>query len=203
MTYEIPVGQYFQGNFDYLVFINDHDVADSAAESRFRNVRIYEGQITSAPMLSVTLNGTAQSLPVTSYGGATQDKVGTASVSGDGSELTMAGNLWKKVALPVDLSASATMTFEFFSSAQGDIHGIGFDNDLGVTGRTHFRLYGTQGWGIADFADYGASVGTWKSYTVNVGQFFTGDFQYLTFSADHDVASPTAESKFRNIVINE
>ena len=40
--YRIPVGEFFTGEFEYLVFANDHDVPGADAESVFSNVRIFE-----------------------------------------------------------------------------------------------------------------------------------------------------------------
>jgi len=41
-AYVIPVGAYYTGEMNYLVFVNDHDVSEPFAESRFRNIRFYE-----------------------------------------------------------------------------------------------------------------------------------------------------------------
>ena len=40
--YRIPVGHYYQGPFQYLVLMNDHDVDRPTADSRFRNVTVLE-----------------------------------------------------------------------------------------------------------------------------------------------------------------
>ena len=40
--FRIRVGRAYQGRFRYLVFMNDHDVDQPTADSRFRNVAIYE-----------------------------------------------------------------------------------------------------------------------------------------------------------------
>jgi hypothetical protein len=41
-AYEIPLGSYLTGSMNYLVFINDHDVASPNAQSYFRSVRVFE-----------------------------------------------------------------------------------------------------------------------------------------------------------------
>ncbi len=41
--YIIPVGQFYQGRFNYLFFVADHDRNPRNGNSYFRNVRIYEG----------------------------------------------------------------------------------------------------------------------------------------------------------------
>jgi len=40
--YTIPIGQFYTGNFPYLVFANDHDVSNPTGESFFKNILIYE-----------------------------------------------------------------------------------------------------------------------------------------------------------------
>jgi len=40
--YVIPLGQYYTGKVEYLLFVNDHDVSNPTSESRFSNVRVYE-----------------------------------------------------------------------------------------------------------------------------------------------------------------
>jgi len=41
-SYQIPVGEYYTGTFQYLVFIADKDSGGSSQDSTFRNVLIYE-----------------------------------------------------------------------------------------------------------------------------------------------------------------
>lgn len=141
------------------------------------------------------------------YGGS-QAGNPAVTVSPDGSMLTIQGNGWKKIALSPpynvvhSVSASTVLEFEFKSTAQGEIHGIGFDTDNSISPDRTFQLYGTQTWGLQDYHNYNP-VDDWKLYKILVGQFYTGLMPYLVFSNDHDVASPTAVSMFRNIRIYE
>ena len=41
--YVIPVGNFYQGNYDRLVFINDNDATANSHNSTFSNVKVYEG----------------------------------------------------------------------------------------------------------------------------------------------------------------
>jgi hypothetical protein len=65
--YTINVGSYYTGDFTTLFFVNDDD-ANSAAESYFSNIKIYEDE----PM---ALSGliTLETSDISSYGGATRD----------------------------------------------------------------------------------------------------------------------------------
>lgn len=129
----------------------------------------------------------------------------TASVADGGSTLHLTGNAWKKIDFPYAITPNTILEFDFKSSAQGEIHGIGFDTDLSLSERRAFQLYGTQEWrwGISDFADYGSDAPGWKHYEIPVGQFYTGSFQHLFFAMDHDVSNPTGESYFANVRVYE
>ncbi|GAB5495479.1 MAG: hypothetical protein Phyf2KO_05590 [Phycisphaerales bacterium] len=50
VTYQIRVGDHFQGDFDRMFFVNDHDAGGQDGESAFRGIKVYEdgqGQIAS------------------------------------------------------------------------------------------------------------------------------------------------------------
>ncbi|MCP4967126.1 MAG: hypothetical protein GY926_18075, partial [bacterium] len=61
-----------------------------------------------------------------------------------------------------------------------------------------FQVFGTQTWGIQDFHSY-VAPGVVR-YEIPVGEFYTGDFDYLVFLTDDD-ANANAESVFSNITI--
>ncbi|MES9993736.1 MAG: RHS repeat-associated core domain-containing protein, partial [Candidatus Thiodiazotropha sp.] len=191
MRLVIPVGQYFTGTMQWLTFINDHDVASPTAQSRFSNVRVYEasGQ---APV-------DFEQTTVLSYGGAGQDVNGTATVQGN--SLTLTGNTWKRIAFPYTITPDTVLEFDFESSAEGEIQGIGFDIDSIIDPAWSFKVYGSQSWGIQDAGSYtGSGV---MRLVIPVGQYITGTMQWLTFINDHDVASPTAQSRFSNVRVYE
>jgi hypothetical protein len=151
--------------------------------------------------LNVEIEGQAASYEVLSYGGSNQDISGTATTYNNGMAMTLVGNLWKKVDLgSVNIGPNTILEFDFSSTDQGEIHGIGFDNDNSISRETTFKLYGTQRWGRENYADYQASDGT-KHYSIPVGQYFTGTYRYLTFVMDNDAGS--GESVFSSIVIRD
>ena len=45
VTVEIPVGDYFTGDFAYLVFVNDDDINPQTGNALFRNITFAEGEI--------------------------------------------------------------------------------------------------------------------------------------------------------------
>jgi subtilisin family serine protease len=189
MHYTIPVGQHFTGTFDYMVFANDHDVPSPTAESWFSNVKVYEA----APATSYAVDFAA--MQVGSYGANDVDSVMT--VEDGGVSLRVTGNGWKMIMLPTEITPNSMLEFDFSSSAQGEVHGIGFDTDLAISSTRTFRLYGSQRWGLRQYATY-VGPGT-MHFTIPVGQYFTGRFAYLVLANDHDVASPTAESWFSDV----
>jgi len=141
---------------------------------------------------------------IESYGG-NQDVNAVASVLDDGATLQIVGNGWKKIALPYNIihsvNGSTVLEFDFMSTAQGEIHGIGFDTDDALSSDRTFKLYGTQNWGIPDYNNYAADAPNWKHYKIPIGLFYTGQMNYLIFANDQDAGSPPAESYFRNIEI--
>lgn len=131
-----------------------------------------------------------------------QDVNAVATVEDAGKALRIVGNGWKKIAFaqPLSVTSGTVIEFDFMSSAEGEIHGIGFDTDDDQSENLTFQLYGTQSWSIQDVNDYQDGDGV-KHYAIPVGRFFTGDMDFLTFVNDHDVPAPTGESYFANIVI--
>lgn len=197
-TYQIPVGNFFTGDFNYLTLINDHDVANPTAESLFENLKLYEAEA------AVTLGNTLETAGISSYGN--QDLNSFVSFSEDKSQIEIEGNAWKKLSLGngYTVTHNTILEFEFQSTAEGELHGIGFDTDNSIadSGSHRFQLFGTERNGRQRFNNYDPSQG-WKSYRIPVGGFFTGDFNYLTLVNDHDVSNPTGESLFRNIKLYE
>lgn len=138
--------------------------------------------------------------PVISYG-INQD-AGVFALADGGRELYIANNAWKAIELPYTITPHTVVELEFRSTIEGEIHGFGFDDDLGISPAFTFRLYGTQNWGISDFATYNGS-GNWQAYRIPVGAFLSGEAAYFFFAADHDLGARNGNSYFRNIRIYE
>jgi hypothetical protein len=132
-----------------------------------------------------------------------QDKRAKVNFSEDSSEVQLEGNGWKKLGLDYTITADTILEFDFKSTAEGEIQGIGFDTDDSLSSNQFFKLYGTQSWGIKDFNNYSDTAGEWQSYQIRVGDFFTGQMNYLVLGNDHDVKNPNAASQFRNIQVYE
>ena len=117
---------------------------------------------------------------IDSYGGG-QDSGGKALLSQVNQQLELSGNTWKKFDLGgYEVTKNTVLEFDFQSTREAEISGIGFDNDDSIDQSDTFQISGTQDWGIDAFDNYVINSG-WKTYSINAGDYFSGDFQYLTF----------------------
>ena len=138
------------------------------------------------------------SYALNSYGG-TQDN-GSISLYGSGEGVVLTDNAWKSISLNYTVTSNTVIDFEFGSTAQGEIHGIGFDNNNSISSNYTIQVYGTQNWGNRTY-DY-TNPGYWQTFSVPIGQIYTGTFDRLFFTNDNDAGSGN-NSYFRNIVIHE
>lgn len=137
---------------------------------------------------------------IVSYGGG-QDQ-GSVDILDDGQTIRLRNNAWKAILLDYQVTENTVISFDFGSTQQGEIHGIGFDNNNSISSNRTFRLFGTQNWGISNYDNY-SNVGYWTSYSIPVGDFYTGDFSRLFFAMDHDSQPRNGTSFFTNIQIYE
>jgi len=200
--YRIPVGEFFTGDFRYLVLINDHDVREANAHAVFRNIRLHDGEQPVSVPQTATEDGVLdlQNVRLQSYGGP-QDSPGGTVVTPDGAGIQITGNRWKAIELPYTVTANTVLEFDFQSNQQGEVHGVGFDSDLNVSIEHAFQIYGTQQTSLRQFATY-AGAGS-QHYRIPIGEFFTGDFRYLVLINDHDVREANAHAVFRNIRLHD
>ena len=141
---------------------------------------------------------------IQSYGGR-QDRASWMKHSHQNMGVKIRGNGWKRLGIDYNITPDTMMRVEFRNWAEGEIQGIGFDSDNRIRRNDKGRMFqfaGTQNWGNDDFNDYVTGEG-WKTYEIPVGEYFTGNVDYLTFANDHDVSRPDAMSQFRNIELFE
>jgi hypothetical protein len=134
------------------------------------------------------------------YGGD-QDKpsTGAVTVEDGGLTLSMNGNRWQKISFPYTIAEDTVLEFDFESTAQGEVQGIGFDNDNSLSSNRIFNVYGSQNYGIQPYRYTG--TGNKQHFSIPVGQHFTGNcFNWLVFVHDDD-ASPYGNAKISNIHI--
>ncbi len=138
---------------------------------------------------------------VVSYDANDNDQ-GTATVQDGGATVFMTGNAWKAVPINYTLTPNTVIEFDFRSTTQGEIHEVAFDNDLTFAPNARMVVYGTQGF-AGDFANpIYTGGGAWQTLAYNIGNVFTGTFQYLVLTADDD-ATGNGNSYYRNFKIYE
>jgi|GEM_PF-332912 len=127
---------------------------------------------------------------------------GTATLQNGGTEVLITGNGWKAIDVSYNFTASTVLTFEFRSTTQGEIHEVGFDNDLIFDAPHRIVIYGNQGFaGTFSNPTYTGS-GNWETFTIPINGQITGTFQYVVLTADDD-ATGNGISEFRNIQLFE
>ena len=144
------------------------------------------------------------------FSGYTSGGNGTVQVSDAGSTIQLSGNIWTKLNFAYNVTPYTVLEFQFRSDAMGYDHEIGFDNDNNYWNTdwnkpTGFKLYGTQTWPGWNLALNNYSGTEWKSYSINIGQLYTGVIQYLFFNNQTNniftgaQGNALANSFFRNI----
>ncbi len=157
------------------------------------DVSVEDGDVTPPTCPPITIS------TVNSYGG-TQDAAGDFAVQDGGSTLFMENNTWKYISFPYTVTTNTVIDFEFRSTSEGEIHGIGFDSDNSISSNLTFKVHGIQNWGITNYDNYSGS--DWVAYSIPVGSFYTGSFDRMFFTNDNDAGSGN-NSYFRNIVVRE
>ena len=215
--YEIPVGQFTTGTFNFLTFANDDD-ANANAQAQYRNVELLNtgtGVVNPPPtggndLLNVSIRGASLGKEVTSYAGAAQNPNITATVAGNNNqELQLQGNGFRKVNIGgYQVTNNTRLSFGFRSQDGGEVQGIGFDNNNSLSraadADNFFQVAGSDRFGTTDVSQY--EVGTlngFTQYVIPVAEAgLSGSFNFLTFANDDD-RDASAQSQFNNVQLSE
>ncbi len=191
---EINLADYV-GNDEVVLSFNGTTGTSYRSDIAIDNIQITAGSsdIEDCPTLSFT------GISVNAYGGS-QDN-GTSEIAENGDRLNISNNAWKSIDFSYSVTANTILAFEFKSSQEGEIHGIGFDTDANISSQYTFKVHGTQNWGILNYDTYSGS--DWVTYTINVGNSYMGTFNKLFFVGDNDNGPAGDNSSFRNIAIYE
>jgi subtilisin family serine protease len=119
----------------------------------------------------------------------------------DAATLRLTNNTWLRSAQSYTVTANTVIEFQFASSAQGEIHAIGFDENQTLNDAPrHHQFWGTQNWTGAGKAEVTAQQytggGSFQTFQVHPGDFFTGTGMRLVFANDNDTGSGN-EGRFR------
>ncbi|TCI91769.1 M20/M25/M40 family metallo-hydrolase [Tenacibaculum sp. M341] len=128
-----------------------------------------------------------------------QDSNGAFNITNSGNSLELTNNTWKYININYNVTSNTIIEFEFSSSSQGEIHGIGFEDDNNLTSSRYFKIHGTQNYGVTNYDNYSSGTTT---YAIPVGSFYTGNMDRLVFINDNDAGSGNT-STFSNVKIYE
>ena len=165
------------------------DVGDTSTMSKSVEVVAAEAD---APVLDFTT--------AAMVGYANQDRGGTVSIVDTGKHAVLSGNTWKRFLLDYNLTPDTVLEFEFLSRRAAEIHGIGLEQDNGLSPERIFQLYGSQSWGRQAFRNYTPSA--WQQYRIPVGRFYVGRANALVLVNDDD-GGRGAVGEFRNVRLYE
>ncbi len=202
-SYSIKVGDYFTGNIDRLSFINDDDRTNGNSWSAYRDVTLRE----ETPPLELVINnnGNNQTTEIQPYSVQDDEKSKIKNTLSGTNGLRIDGNGWKGVNIgDYQVTANTVLEFEFYTTSEGEIQGIGLDNDNNYTNSSNqiFQLLGTQPYGNQAFNNYQLGNG-WKSYSIKVGDYFTGNIDRLSFINDDDRTNGNSWSAYRDVTLRE
>ena len=140
----VPIGWYYTGAMDRLYFVLDDDNAPKDGTAHFARIKLYE----------TGCNGCApyklDDYTVSSYGG-TQD-AGSYQFTEGGYGIRLTNNAWKSLNIAYIITPNTVLEFDYYSTAEAEVHGIGLDDNMSAQGIRTFQLHGTQAYGIADFS---------------------------------------------------
>ena len=106
------------------------------------------------------------------------------------------------ITLDYTVTVNTVIEFDYFSTAEGEIQGLGFDRDDGISSGYTFTVFGTQDWGNSTYETYDGNEGSWVHYKIDVGSFYQGDFNRLFFVNDDDTYVG-ANGSYSNVAIYE
>ncbi len=134
---------------------------------------------------------------IIAYDAADNDN-GTATTNANNTEVLITGNGWKAIPINYTFTASTVISFEFRSTVEGEIHEVGFDNDLIFDPPHRIVIYGDQGYAGTFSNPIYTGSGNWETF--NIPANFTGTFQYMVLTADDD-ATGNGISEFRFVLL--
>ena len=136
---------------------------------------------------------------------ANQGGNGFVGIEDSGTTFSLTGNNWSNTDTVYNITADTVLEFEFMSTREGEVHGIGFDEDNNIkNGKRIFALFGTENLrqNIQVESRYTTEdLGTWVHFTLPVGSYYTGQDLRLVLANDNDKTAGT--SWFRNIKLTE
>lgn len=163
-----------------------------------QRTRIPGNAMASCPAGSIDFNA----FTTTSFSNQDNPDTGSVQVQDGGATLALTGNRWRASSQSFSVTPNTVIEFEYAAGPQGEIHGIGFDEDDTISQDRIFRVWGVQNWGMAFNPQYDGS-GAFQSFRIPIGQSYTGNSMRLVFVNDHDAAPQNAASRYRCVRVFE
>ncbi|MEL7369178.1 MAG: DUF1028 domain-containing protein [Myxococcota bacterium] len=138
----------------------------------------------------------------TSFSNQDNASSGAVVVEDGGDTLALTGNRWRASTQTFNVTPNTVVEFDFAGAVQGEIHGLGFDEDDTISQDRIFRFWGTQSWGTPFSPSYSGSGG-FESFRIPIGQSYTGSAMRLVFVNDKDASPQNAEARFRCVRVFE
>jgi len=132
---------------------------------------------------------------------------GTYQLQDNGATIFMENNAWKALEVNYSVTANTVIEFDFKSTDEGEIHHIGFDDDLelaapGGNNNAMYQVYGFQSTFFNTTYQYSGS-GNWEHFVIPIGSVTAaGFYQYLGVTCDDDTNN-AGNSYYSNILIYE
>lgn len=135
---------------------------------------------------------------------ASNRDIGTYTILDGGKTLYLQNNALKSIALNYDVTPNTVLEFDFKSTDQADVHGIGFDNNNGLTLQAIYKIHGTLNNNklISDYDTYSGSG--YVNYQIPVGNYHYGSYlTNLFFIATKRNTPGDGNSYFKNVRVYE
>jgi len=129
-----------------------------------------------------------------------QDFSANVAVQDGGDTLYLEDNTWRRTDRTFEITPNTVLEFDFRSTKdtvlefdfrstkEGELHGIGFDENTNVADAARiFKIFGSQDWDKAiDWPDPYTDLGTTKRFVIPVGDYYTGSSMFLVLQNDDD-----------------
>lgn len=118
-----------------------------------------------------------------------------------GCSIYMTDNTWLETSTSYEITPNTVLYFGYEGSQQGELHGIGFEDDNIFTSSQFFRVDGLQeNFGVKSYR-YDNEQGGYQSFRIPVGQHLTGNYR-LVLMMDQDI-NTGGNSYFAHIRLSE
>lgn len=135
---------------------------------------------------------------------APSQSIGSSSIQDSGNTLFIQNNTGRSVQLGYPIGPNTILQFDFRSTSQAQVHGIGFHSNSNLVPSRIFKIYGTLNNTqiINNFSTYAPS--SWTTYSIPVGSFYTGEnLSQLFFLTGNVNGVAGGNSSYRNVRVFE